>query len=112
MPRFPTQQDEILTLAAAMISGYAEHPALFPNADLPLLQSVIDAYKTASAARNATAAKVKLATEAKQAAFRRLDAVIRIQLKQAAIDTVDDPENLKYIGWGPRGTKLPMEQPG
>ena len=108
MPRFPAQQSEMVSLAEAMISGYTEHPALFPKGDPAELQAVLDAYKRAAAARDAAVAKAKSATEAKQAALKRLNAGLRLQIKRSRIDTADDRERLKLIGWGPRGTKLAL----
>ena len=112
MPRYPTQQAQILALAEAMIGGYTEHAALFPNADAPLLQSLRDAYSTATAAQTEAMAKAQIATEAKQAALTQLQAVIKRQLKQSQIDTAANPDNLKYIGWGPRASAQSIEAPG
>jgi len=112
MPRYPTQQAQILALAEAMIGGYTEQAALFPNADAALLQSVRDAYNNATAAQTEAMAKAQLATEAKQAALAQLQAVIKRQLKQSQIDTAANPENLNYIGWGPRAAAQSIEAPG
>ena len=112
MPRYPTQQAQILALAEAMIGGYTEHTALFPNADAPLLQSARDVYCNATAAQTEAMAKAQLATEAKQAALNQLHAVIKRQLKQSQIDSADNPENLNYIGWGPRTAAQSIEAPG
>ena len=112
MPRYPTQQAQILALAEAMIGGYTEHAALFPNADAPLLQSVRDAYNSAAAAQTDAMAAAQLATETKQAALAQLQADIKRQLKQSQIDTAANPENLNYIGWGPRASAKSIEAPG
>ena len=112
MPRYPTQQAQMLALAEAMIGGYTEHAALFPNADAPLLQSLRDAYNTAATDQTDAMAKAQLATEAKQAALTQLQAVIKRQLKQSQIDTAANPENLNYIGWGPRAANQSIEAPG
>ncbi len=112
MPRYPTQQAQILALAEAMIGGYTDHAALFPNADVPLLQSLRDAYNSAAVAQTDTMAAAQLATEAKQAALGQLQVDIKRQLKQSQIDTAANPENLNYIGWGPRATAQSIEAPG
>jgi len=112
MPRYPTQQAQILALAEAMIGGYTEYAGLFPNADVGLLQSLRDAYNTAATDQTAAIAKAQLATEAKQAALAQLQAVIKRQLKQSQIDTAANPGNLNYIGWGPRAAEHPTESPG
>ena len=112
MPRYPAQQAEILALAEAMIGGYTDHAALFPNADALLLQSLRDAYSAAAAAQTEAMAAAHIATEAKQTALAQLHADIKRQLKQSQIDTAANPENLNYIGWGPRAAALSIESPG
>ncbi len=112
MPKFPTQQAEILALAEAMIGGYTDHAALFPNADALLLQSLRDTYSSAAAAQTEAMAAAHIATEAKQAALAQLHADIKRQLKQSQIDTGANPENLNYIGWGPRAAAQSIEAPG
>ena len=112
MPRYPAQQAEILALAEAMIGGYTDHAALFPNADALLLQSLRDAYSSAAAAQTDAMAAAHIATEAKQTALAQLHAVIKRQLKQSQIDTAANPENLNYIGWGPRAAARSIETPG
>jgi len=112
MPRFPAQQAEILALTEAMIGGYTEHPALFPSADTALVQSVRDAYYVAADAQREAGAAARIATEAKQAALAEVQAVIKRQLKLSQTDNTANPENLKYIGWGPRAAAQPIEAPG
>jgi hypothetical protein len=112
MPRYPTQQAQILALAEAMIGGYTEHAAMFPNSDVALLQGLRDAYDTTAAAQTEAMATAQIATEAKQAALAQLHAVIKRQLKQSQIDSADNPENLNYIGWGPRTAEQPLTTPG
>jgi len=112
MPRFPAQQAEILALAESMIGGYTDHAALFPSADAPLVQSVRDAYNSATAAQTEAMAAAKVATETKQTALAELQTVIKRQLKLSQIDTAGNPENLNYIGWGPRAVAQSIEAPG
>ena len=112
MPKYPTQQAEILALAEAMIGGYTDHAALFPNADALLLQSLRDTYSSAAAAQTEAMAAAHIATEAKQTALAQLHVVIKRQLKQSQIDTAANPENLNYIGWGPRAAAQSIEAPG
>jgi len=57
-------------------------------------------------------AKAQLATGAKQGALAQLQTVIKRQLKQSQIDTAANPENLNYIGWGPRALGQSIEAPG
>lgn len=112
MPRYPTQQAQMLALSKDMIAGYTDKPALFPNADVALLQSLQDAYYAASAAQTEAATVAQLATEAKQEAMAGLRADMKRQLKQSQVDTVSNPENLNYIGWGRRHDGHSIEAPG
>ena len=112
MPRFPAQQAEILALTEAMIGGYTEKAALFPSSDVALVQSVRDAYYAADATQTEAVATARIATEAKQAALAEVQAVIKRQLKLSQTDNTASPENLKYIGWGPRVAAHPIEAPG
>ncbi len=112
MPRYPTQQAQKLALAEAMIGGYTDHAGLFPSADVALLQSVRDAYCDATAAQTEAIARAGLATEARQAAVAQMDAVIQRQLKLSQTDNTTSPDNLKYIGWGPRAAARSIEPPG
>jgi len=112
MPRYPIQQARIIALAEAMIAGYTEHAAQFPNSDAALLQTLRDAYNTAAAARTEAMAAAQLATESKQQALAALQAEMKRQLKQSQVDTSDDPVKLEYIGWGPRREAEPAEPPG
>ena len=112
MPRYPTQQARKLALAEAMIGGYADHAGLFPSADVALLQSVRDAYCDATAVQIEAIARARLATEARQAAVAQMDAVMQRQLKLSQTDNTANPDNLKYIGWGPRAAARSIEPPG
>jgi len=112
MPRYPTQQARIIALAEAMIGGFTEHAAMFPNSDVALLQGLRDAYNTTAAARTEAIAAAQLATESKQQALAALQAEMKRQLKQSQVDTCDDPEKLSFIGWGPRREAEPAELPG
>ena len=113
MARFPAGQDEIVALVEAMISGFGEHQEMFPLANPTALQPLLDTFKTARAAKEKAKAEARQTTRAKLAAFTKLVRVVRIQLKQAEIDAVDNPENLRLIGWGPRApsTRRTVEQP-
>ena len=73
MPRFCAQQAEIMALTDAMIGGYSEHPALFPSADVPLVQSVGHAYYAGADTQREAMAASRIASEAKQAALRSVD---------------------------------------
>ena len=112
MPRYPTRQAQKLALIEAMIGGYTDHAGLFPSADVALLQSVRDAYCDATAAQTEAIAKASLATEARQAAVAQMDAVMQRQLKLSQTDNTISPDNLKYIGWGPRAAARSIEPPG
>jgi len=112
MPKYPVRQVDVMALAEAMISGYQQHPDMFVNADPVLLRSIFDAYNQAAEDQLTAVAKAQIATQAKQTAFERLQKTIKSQLKQSQVDTAGNPENLNYIGWGPRAVAHPVESPG
>ena len=112
MPIFPAQQARILALAEAMIAGYTDHAALFPSSDAAVLASLRDVYNTAANNQTEALAAAQLATEAKQAALVQLQREMRKQLKTSQVDSCDNPENLNFIGWGPRRAAQVLKVPG
>ena len=112
MPLFPAQQAKILALADAMIAGYTDHAALFPSSNPARLTSLRDVYNTAANNQTEALAAAQLATEAKQAALAQLQWEMRKQLKKSQVDSCDNPENLNFIGWGPRRAAQVLKVPG
>lgn len=88
MPKFPRREADILTLANAMIAGYAAHPKDFPShTGPPLLRIKHSQY---------------LATRQRKARLAALVKVMKAELKKSEADVGTDSEKLKYIGWGPK----------
>lgn len=112
MPRFPQSELEIVTLAATMEDGFVAHAADFPNANVMALGTKAATFNTAKTAQLDAAAAAMVATEAKNTAMAALEEEMRDQLKQAEVDTGNDPVKLAYIGWAPRADAAAVELPG
>lgn len=112
MPTFPRKENEVLSLVNNMISGYIEHPADFPSCDVVDLNVKRDNYVLALNAQADAAAVAKIATEAKNTALGVLEKAALTELKKSEADTMNHPERLDYIGWGPRHTPQPTDPPG
>ena len=112
MPTFPRAENDIDTLVQKMIEGYTTHAADFPNADLAGLTAVHDAYVAAVNTLDETRTQEKIAMRAKETTLDALMAKMKIELRQSEVDTKSDPEELGYIGWGPRSGPTPQPPPG
>lgn len=112
MPQFPKREAEIVALADSMIAGYTENPGVFPGANVALLQTKRTAYQTAKDDQVEKQGAAQMATELKDKTLGDLDGFMSLQLKQSEVDTVDDPEKLGLIGWGPKQPAQPSNPPG
>ena len=57
------------------------------------------------------ATQEKIAMRAKETTLDALMAKMKIELRQSEVDTKSDPEELGYIGWGPRSGPTPPAAP-
>lgn len=112
MPTFPRKENDVLSLVNNMISGYTDHAADFPSCDVVGLTAARDAYVSALNAQADAAAAAKIATETKNSALRELEKTAQTELKKSEADCADNPQDLEYIGWGPRQTPQPTDPPG
>lgn len=111
MPRFPSKEADISTLAYTMALGYMAHLGDFPNV-LPFsLMFALINYKTARDAQIQAQSVVHLATERKNAKLNNLCQTMKGCLKKSAVDVADDGEKLAYIGWGPKAGPQPVGPP-
>lgn len=111
MVAYPRTQAEILGLVESMIAGYSKHPDDFPSADIANLQNARDQYQTASVAlANAQAAAIQAANK-KAEKLKQLQTITKAQLKRSQVDTMDNPQKLCFIGWGPRVEPRSMQAP-
>ena len=111
MPRFPSKEADISTLAYTMLLGYMAHPGDFPNVLHIFLLFTLKSYKTARNAQIQAQSLVHLATERKNAKLNSLCQIMKGCLKKSAVDVADDVEKLAYIGWGPKATPSPADPP-
>ncbi|GAF68669.1 unnamed protein product, partial [marine sediment metagenome] len=111
MATYPRTQSEISALTESMIAGYTEHPGDFPGADVAALQTARDQYHAASKALTDAQSAAKLAVEVKAEKLELLQAITRQELKKAQVDTIDEPEKLAFIGWGPKADPQSVQAP-
>ncbi len=112
MPKFPTKEVDIASLAYTMIMGYFAHMSQFPSVSPTLLFGKRRDYITARKARSKTAAAALLATEAKDNALQSLSNLMKNCLKKSQVDITNDPQKLALIGWGPKQSPQPADPPG
>jgi len=112
MARFPKREEEVYTLAQEMIAGYLAKPAIFVHADVNALQNALFEYQGARQWMLCWEATVKHWTEQKESALEELETVMKRQLAKSEIDTVDNPKQLKRIGWGPKAEPRKLTPPG
>ena len=112
MAKFPNREAEVIALVDEMIAGYLINPSMFPSADVPALQAARGAYGLSKDTQTAAQAQAALATEDKDHKLDTLEDTMRHELRKSEVDTVADPENLKFIGWGPKSQPSPSDRPG
>ena len=112
MPKFPSKEVDIASLAYTMIMGYFAHGAEFPSVGPLTLFCKRRDYITARNARSKAAAAAQLATEAKDNALQSLSSLMKSCLKKSQVDAADSPDKLQYIGWGSPKVPQSIEEPG
>jgi len=112
MPKFPRREAEVIALVDEMIAGYVANPGLFPSADVPALQAARAAYTTAKENQITAQAELAVAMETKQHSVETLEDVMHLELRKSETDTAADPNNLTFIGWGPKSQPTPSDRPG
>jgi len=112
MPKFPRREAEVIALVDEMIAGYLINPSMFPSADVPALQAARAAYTTAKDEQMTAQGVLAVATEAKQHSVDTLEDVMHLELRKSETDTAADPQNLTFIGWGPKSKPTPSDRPG
>ncbi len=111
MATYPRTQPEVSALVESMIAGYSEHPGDFPSADVAALQTARDQYHSASEALLQAQAAANIAAAQKAEKLELLQAITRQELKKSQVDTIDEPEKLGFIGWGPKAELQSMQAP-
>jgi len=112
MPKFPRREAEVIALADEMIAGYVAYPTIFPSANVSAMQGARSLYGTSKDAQTGAHGELAIATEAKQQSVDALEDVMHLELRKSETDTAADPQNLTFIGWGPKSQPTPSERPG
>jgi hypothetical protein len=115
MATFPKSTTGVNELAMSVLNGLDQHAELFPSITQEI-QSVLDqrinSFTAAVYEQDGAKAAAKVATIAKDSAQDALEEQLHKILKLAENDCTANPENLDYIGWGPRKTPSPLAPPG
>jgi len=109
---FPNTEAEIMELSQKMLNGYFWHAGDFPHVKRMNLNTKAGLYS--GWRRRALAAKSNLRIQTK-IARRKLNELIRVMkncLQKSEVDTIDNPEKLKEIGWGPKDWPKHSQIPG
>ncbi|MGK7903091.1 MAG: fibronectin type III domain-containing protein [Hormoscilla sp.] len=114
MPRFPTREDEIASLANDIIIGLENNPSLLtaPIVDIPTMRASLENYRTAKVKVTAAQAAVKEAVEEKDELLADLVEEMKQIIRQAENETQYNDTSLKKIGWGGRTRRTSIEPPG
>jgi hypothetical protein len=114
MPRFPTREDEIATLANDIVTGLEANTELLPNpiVDAATLRGSLETYRTNKAKVTAAQAALSEAVEDKNEALEELVEQMKQIIRQAENATGYDDASLKKIGWGGRSASRTPEVPG
>ena len=110
--KFPSKENDIVALAATMVSGYTEHAADFPSVDVAELQTVFNDYQTDRQSQSDAKSQALIATETKSQQLDSLTDLMKNDLKVSEVDVADEPEKLSQIGWGPKAPPQPTVAPG
>ena len=114
MARFPKQEANILALAALMVDGLKNNPAVFSSP--PILWIGIGLkrafYYTKRDTALAAHAAAEIANTTKDEAFEALTAAMKADLRYAENTVSFDDDKLKLIGWAGKKAKTPLAVPG
>lgn len=109
MAQFPRTQAETVELAESILTGLTQHADIFKTGDPNELRKSLDEYNSADIALAESQKRVSIAASSKREVFNRMLLATKRLIKQAELDSADDPSQLELIGWGPR--KNPAQAP-
>ncbi len=112
MARFPRTETDLAVLLEQMLDGFEAHAKDFPNADLKGLRSAWLRYRDTKQKQAEAFEAYRAATIPKDEALDALIAKTKAELKQAELDTGEDPARLRKIGWGGASTSEELAMPG
>ena len=94
-----------------MMRGFAEHPEAFPHANIALLNQAYEEFAAADNKLFFIQSQAAVAAANKLEKFRKLQAAMKQQIRQASADCYNDPVKLSYINWGPKAAGHTLEVP-
>ncbi len=112
MARFPRTETDLAVLVEQMLAGFEAHADDFPNADLRGMREAWARYRETKLRQAEAFEAYRAATVPKDEALDALIAKTKAELKQAELDTGDDPSRLRKIGWGGASTSEELALPG
>jgi hypothetical protein len=114
MPRFPIAEPEIAALAALVVEGLEHATEDFPTPPVPAteLRAQLDAYAQTRAATVVAETAFREQHAEKDEALEDLVDSTKANLKYAEFAVKDRPGKLSQLGWAPRRSGTPLEEPG
>ena len=112
MAEFPSTEVGMAQLSSRMQQGYGAYPAIFVHADLPGLQAAHVDYMGKYQTAYCYGAYEKMCAGDKEEALEALVTFMKEQLAQSEVDAANEPEMLRFIGWGPATPVTPQHAPG
>ena len=114
MPRFPTREADVASLAKRLISGLKEHADDFPSPphDADEIEVTLDAYQASLDAAVLANGQASAAVHAKGEALTMLTDRMKTVLRYAEDAVNFDSGKLKGLGWNGRKSRSELEVPG
>ena len=114
MPRFPTTQADIVTLANLMIYGFMHNTAVYPSPPQnPMVINMrLGTFKAARDDAIAASAAAEQAVADKDAALAALIEAMKTDLRYAENTVSNDDAKLNLIGWGAKASPTALLPPG
>jgi hypothetical protein len=115
MAIFPKTEDSVSRLVMQMVNGLNQHSDLYPSVSEVSKTALMQAYafyNDAKNSRDTARAAARSATTAKNNAQAALEEQMRKTIHLAEHDCIESPDDLGYIGWGPRKDPNPLAKPG
>ncbi len=113
MAQFPRTDAELIALANDVLTGYRVHPDIFhnPPIDLEGVTTKLVNYSEVDHRWNVNHAEGVMLTAQRGVISVEIASDIRALLRHAET-VVQDPAQLKLIGWGGRAEPTPLQPPG
>ena len=114
VPRFPSRESDVASLANRIISGLREHTEDFPNPPYgpDEMEATANAYQESYDAVVLAQGAAAAAIDTKGQALETLTDRMKMVLRYAENAVNFDSAKLKYLGWNGRKTRSQLEPPG